>query len=231
MKTYKVFQDGKPCSEYQITGFDRDAFPSLDEANIFAYDWVLGGMYPDKEIILERARKFPLQLGVGMDLSWCEVPIVMEIRAVEDPEELLELLLETRNQDVAQNVWNSLKDEAVHFTLFRIAKECYYKEIAQEAFNTLILKCHNSYIYDLAMDAGRKSIAEEAWDLLKISEVSSESLIQFLIRGKWLTIAKSAWEVLKSRGLDTNQLQDIAKDTKFQHVCDEANVLLKYKNL
>lgn len=229
MKMYKVFQDGKPCSEYQIPGFERDVFHSLEEANIFAYDWVLGGMYPDKEILLERASKFPLQLGVGMDLSFCEIPIVMEIRVVEDPEELLELILEARNQDVAQNAWNSLRNEAVHFMLFRIAKECYYKEIAQEAFNTLILKCHNSYIYDLAMDAGRKYFAEEAWDLLKISEVSNESLIQFLIRGKWLTIAKSAWEVLKSRNLDNSQLHDIVKYTRFQHVCDEANVLLKYK--
>lgn len=75
---YRVYQDGKPCSEYQIKGWDTDTFFTHKEAELFAYMW----SYPvDKDTA--EANYIPMEIGKEYDMSMGTEPVMMKIEKVD----------------------------------------------------------------------------------------------------------------------------------------------------
>ena len=71
---YRVLQNGKPCSEYGIKGWDVDTFDTKREAEVFAFLWA----YPfDRETAEVNAPTIPI--GVDKDYSMSEFPVMMRV--------------------------------------------------------------------------------------------------------------------------------------------------------
>lgn len=74
---YRVYQDGRPCSSYNLHGWTKDTFDTLEEASVFAWYWVL-------PISKEQAKAFntnyPFTVG-SPRATWGD-SVVMEIKEV-----------------------------------------------------------------------------------------------------------------------------------------------------
>jgi hypothetical protein len=79
-KKYQVFQDGIPCSQYKMKGFENDTFDNILDAVIFMYMWA----YPiDVETAKACAMKFKAcDIGKDIDMSMCEYPVYMKVQCV-----------------------------------------------------------------------------------------------------------------------------------------------------
>lgn len=76
---FQVLQDGKPCREYTISGWDIDTFETKKEAEIFAHLWA----YPiDKETAKEWSDKrgeMELNKEYDMSMGGPDCPVMMKI--------------------------------------------------------------------------------------------------------------------------------------------------------
>ena len=79
MIKYRVFQDGKRCASYKIPTWDKDTFDTFKEAERFATHWC----YPIGTDLIEEFLR-PMELNVPTDTGWTEVPVIMEIREVQE---------------------------------------------------------------------------------------------------------------------------------------------------
>lgn len=78
---YQVTQDGKPCAEYNFKSWDKDTFPGLEEAIIFAYHWA----YPyDYDFIVRSVNNklFVMEPDKDYDMGMSETPIIMRINTL-----------------------------------------------------------------------------------------------------------------------------------------------------
>lgn len=76
---FRVFENGKRCSAYNIPSWNIDTFKTKEEAEVFAAMWA----YPvSKEQAKEYIQKMELNVPVNMTMS--EFPVMMEIRKVEE---------------------------------------------------------------------------------------------------------------------------------------------------
>lgn len=51
MIIYKVYEDGKLCSDYNIKGWDCSTFPTPKEAKMFLVRWVYPAHLTDEQVI------------------------------------------------------------------------------------------------------------------------------------------------------------------------------------
>lgn len=78
---FQVLQDGKPCSEYKIEGYNVDKFETLWEAQVFAECW----SYPfTQKEAQAAAKKRNLQVGLPQDMSMGFHPVMIEIIKVTE---------------------------------------------------------------------------------------------------------------------------------------------------
>ena len=78
MTRYQVLQDGKPCSEYKIKGWEIDTFDTFEQAADFSVRWC----YP---CIIENYQEWPhpTLIDTPVNMSYCEFNVMMEIREVQ----------------------------------------------------------------------------------------------------------------------------------------------------
>lgn len=74
---YQVFENGKPCSSYAIKGWEQDTFSTFEAAQEFAVKWC----YPAR-IDNFKDWPHPIEINVPVNMSYCEYPVMMEIREV-----------------------------------------------------------------------------------------------------------------------------------------------------
>jgi hypothetical protein len=79
MTQYRVYQDGKRCSEYGLKNWDIDTFETKLAAEQFAVQWA----YP---IGIDKLCRFwaPMELGKEYDFGMYEVPVMMKIEEVQE---------------------------------------------------------------------------------------------------------------------------------------------------
>lgn len=75
--TYRVYQDGKRCSDYNIKGWNVDTFNTKREAEVFAILWA----YPvTRRFAFKNSPS--MEIGVEYNYSNCEFPVMMKIEEV-----------------------------------------------------------------------------------------------------------------------------------------------------
>lgn len=74
---YRVFENGKPTSEYGIKGWEVDTFETKREAEVHAFHWA----YPMPKSSAEEFAP-EMDIGVEYDYSQCEFPLLMSIEEV-----------------------------------------------------------------------------------------------------------------------------------------------------
>ena len=78
MKKYQVFENNQPCSTYAIKGWEKDTFDTFEEAQKFAVEWCYPAQIDDFREWLH-----PTELGVPINMSYCEFPVMMCIKEVQ----------------------------------------------------------------------------------------------------------------------------------------------------